>query len=187
MVTQFRPAVFLDRDGVLNATRVVEGKPFAPRQLSEFVMLDNVSDAVRRLRAAGFLTIVVTNQPDVGHGQLPETTLQKMHEALRLACLVDDIRVCPHRQDERCSCRKPLPGLLVEAAHDHQIALSVSWMVGDRWSDVAAGQAAGSRTVFIDCGYEEKRLWLSMPDATTQNLPEAVDFILSQVRSSTMN
>src|SRR5438128_1851376 len=99
-----RRAVFLDRDGVLNRSEVRNGKPYAPRRQSEFRLLPGVASAVADLKTAGFIVIVVTNQPDVGHGLIGSDTLNAMHEKLRSKVDVDGIMVCAHRQDEGCSC-----------------------------------------------------------------------------------
>src|SRR6185437_9819529 len=99
-----RPAVFLDRDGVLNRSAVKNGKPYAPRQLSDFHLLPGVAEAVADLKTAGFLVIVVTNQPDVGHGLISPATLDAMHMKLQSKVPVDDILVCSHTQQANCSC-----------------------------------------------------------------------------------
>lgn len=139
-------------------------------------MLPGVPEAVDRLRAAGFLTIVVTNQPDLTTGKQTLAVLTAMHEFLRRSVALDDIRVCAHTDAEACDCRKPKPGMLVSAAREHDINLTRSYMVGDRWRDVAAGQAAGCITVFVDYGYDEPRP--ANPDATVASLPQATDWIL---------
>lgn len=166
-----RRAVFLDRDGVINRCEVRGGKPYAPRRLADFRFLPGVLPAVRALKNANFLVVVVTNQPDIGNGLVDAATVEAMHEKLRMRLPVDDIKVCPHRQDEGCDCRKPKPGLLIEAARQWDIDLKKSFMVGDRWSDVIAGQAVGCYTIFVNRGYQEPRV--SAPDAYSLSLPEA--------------
>lgn len=147
--------MFLDRDGVINRSTVRKGKPYAPRRLSDFRLLPGVARAVIDLKAAGFVVIVVTNQPDVGHGLVSPDTLEAMHKRLRAKVAVDEIMVCPHRQDEGCACRKPKPGLIRQAMRQWGIEANGSYMVGDRWNDVVAGRSAGLYTVFIDRGYAE--------------------------------
>lgn len=171
-----RRAVFLDRDGVLNRNVVRGGRPYAPTSLAEFVVLPGVPEAVERLRAAGFFAIVVTNQPDVATGKQTLAILADMHELLLRSVPLDDIRVCSHTDTDACDCRKPKPGMLVSAAREHDIDLTRSYMVGDRWRDVAAGQAAGCTTVFVDYGYDEPQP--TNPDATVTSLPQAADWIL---------
>ena len=170
-------AVFLDRDGVLNANLVRDGKPFAPRRLEEFQLLPGVEDAVRRLKDAGFLTIVVTNQPDIAAGFTTRATLDAMHAELRHRLPLDDIKICWHRDGDACACRKPKPGMLLEAATEHDIDLASSYMVGDRWRDVEAGQAAGCTTILVDHGLVQERP--SHPDFTVSSLTDAVSIILA--------
>ena len=171
-----RRAVFLDRDGVLTRSIVREGRPYAPTSLEEFELLPRVIEEVGRLQKAGFWLVVVTNQPDLSAGRLAQNVLDKMHERLRSVLPIDDIKVCPHQDGHGCSCRKPRPGMLLEAAREQSIDLSRSFMVGDRWRDVSAGKAAGCKTIFIDYGYEEALV--DRPDFVVASLTEASEIIL---------
>jgi D-glycero-D-manno-heptose 1,7-bisphosphate phosphatase len=175
-----RPAVFLDRDGVLNRSLVRNGKPYAPRRLEDFRLLPGAARAVMDLKAAGFVVVVVTNQPDVGHGLIAPETLEAMHRRLRVAAPVDAILVCAHRQDEGCSCRKPKPGLIERAIRRFSIARKASYIVGDRWNDVVAGRAAGLYTVFLDRGYTE--VLVEAPDLAVKSLSKAASCILGRHR-----
>src|SRR5262245_30660897 len=130
-----RLAVFLDRDGVLNRSWIREGKPYAPRHLKDFRLLRGAARAVKNLKAAGFVVLVVTNQPDVGHGLITCEILEAMHAKLRAATLIDAVLVCTHRQNDVCDCRKPKTGLIEQAIGRFGIAREGSYMVGDRWSD----------------------------------------------------
>ncbi|MBI2770776.1 MAG: HAD family hydrolase [Burkholderiales bacterium] len=170
-----RKAVFLDRDGVINRGVVRDGKPYAPTTLADFQLLPGAAEAMKALRAAGWLVIVATNQPDVATGKQSLATVNAMHQQLRDAGLVDDIKVCFHVDADHCACRKPKPGMLLEAAREHDIDLAASWMVGDRWRDIEAGQAAGCRTLFIDYGYAEKQP--ERPDGVVASLADVRDFI----------
>lgn len=172
-----RRAVFLDRDGVINRCDVRNGKPYAPRRLNDFRLLPGVISAVRALKHAGFVVIVVTNQPDIGNGLVDRRVVEAMHEKLRRRVAVDEIRLCPHRQDARCACRKPRPGMLQEAARKWRIDARKSFLVGDRWSDIVAGQAIGCYTFFVDRGYSEPQR--ATPDSHVSSLPAAVRWILS--------
>jgi D-glycero-D-manno-heptose 1,7-bisphosphate phosphatase len=169
-------AVFLDRDGVLVRSPVVDGKAYAVRRLEDFRLLPGTAAAVENLRRAGLRIVVVTNQPDIGNGLVDAETVEAMHQRLREKLRPDSIEMCPHRQDEGCLCRKPLPGMLHAAAARLHVDLAASFMVGDRWSDVVAGRKAGCYTVFIDRGYAEGLQ--GVPDAVVKTLPAAAEVIL---------
>jgi D-glycero-D-manno-heptose 1,7-bisphosphate phosphatase len=171
-------AVFLDRDGVLNRSEVRAGKAYAPRRLEEFRLLPGVPKSVRALKDAGYLIIVATNQPDIGNGKVAPEVVAAMHARLRQLLPVDEIAMCPHRQDENCPCRKPKAGMLTAAAQRFRIDLANSFMVGDRWSDIVAGRTAGCYTVFVNRGYREEMQ--IAPDATVSSLPAAARLILSR-------
>lgn len=173
-------AVFLDRDGAINRAFVRDGKPFAPTMLERFEFLPGAVEAIAALKSAGFRVIVVTNQPDVGAGKLARETAEAMNARVRQECRVDDVRVCYHTEADDCACRKPKPGLLVDAARDWSVDLRRSYMVGDRWRDIGAGQAAGCRTVWIDYNYAEQRP--EKPDIVVKSLAEASQRILSEVK-----
>jgi D-glycero-D-manno-heptose 1,7-bisphosphate phosphatase len=171
-------AVFLDRDGVINRSEVRDGKAYAPRTLADFRLLPGVPAAVRALKQAGYLVIVATNQPDIGNGKVDAAVVDAMHERLRRVLPVDAIAVCPHRQDEKCPCRKPAAGMLTDAATHFRIDLTASFMVGDRWSDIVAGRTAGCYTVFVNRGYRETLT--IKPDAVVTSLPAAARLILAR-------
>ena len=169
-------AVFLDRDGVLNTNIERDGKQVAPTSLAEFSLLPGVENAVARLKSAGFITVVVTNQPDVATGRTPRATVEAMHQLLRAQMPLAAIKACFHSDSDNCACRKPLPGMLLEAARELDIDLGTSFMVGDRWRDTQAGLAAGCRTIFVDYGHFQEGP--HQPDRTVRSLPEAVSFII---------
>lgn len=172
-----RPAIFLDRDGVINRNEIRNGHPYAPTDIKDFVLLPGVPDAVQALHAAGYLIVLTTNQPDVRRGRTPREMVEAMHEMLRQQMPIDRIETCYHVDQDNCSCRKPKPGMLLHAARELSIDLANSWMIGDRWRDVAAGRAAGCRTVFVDYGYDEPRP--EPPDLVVCSLAEAVPLVLS--------
>jgi len=144
-----RPAVFLDRDGVLNRLVMRDGRGASPRRLADFRLLPGAGTAVRALRGAGFLVIVVTNQPDVARGVLDAAELGRMHEILAAKLGVDAIYACTHDDENGCCCRKPRPGLLLRAGEELNVDLPASYMIGDSWRDVGAGRAARCRTVLV--------------------------------------
>jgi len=173
---KFQRAVFLDRDGVINKTIIEGGRPYAPTTLDSFEIISNTVEALLRLRNAGYLNIVITNQPDIKSGkQLPHVLL-RMHELLMRELALDDILVCPHDDDDECFCRKPKPGMLLKGAEKYPISLRSSWLIGDRWRDIEAGQTAGCRCIFIDYEYTERQP--VQPFVRAANLSEAVDIIL---------
>jgi D-glycero-D-manno-heptose 1,7-bisphosphate phosphatase len=149
-------AVFLDRDGVINRAVVRDGKPHPPDSIEELEVLAGVSDALVKLRGAGFRLIVVTNQPDVARGTQSRDVVEAMHARLTAELAVDEVVTCYHDGDA-CDCRKPKPGALVDAANRHGVELERSFMVGDRWRDIEAGQRAGCRCLFVDHGYAEQQ------------------------------
>jgi D-glycero-D-manno-heptose 1,7-bisphosphate phosphatase len=177
-----RAAVFLDRDGTLNAGYVRGRKTYPPANLDEFVLLPGVAQAVADLRAAGYLTVVVTNQPDIATGKQTRAMVDALNARLVAQTGVDEVRVCAHVDADGCACRKPEPGMLLDAARDLGIDLSRSFMVGDRWRDVAAGRAAGCKTFLIEMDYDEQRV---EPDWPVASLAQAVDIILGRVAVST--
>jgi D-glycero-D-manno-heptose 1,7-bisphosphate phosphatase len=173
-----RRAVFLDRDGIINQSIVRDGKPYPPGSAAELEILAGVRDALVSLRNAGFLNIVVTNQPDVATGKQEIEIIEAMHRRLRLELALDDIKVCYHTDADGCDCRKPKPGMLLQAAREFGIDLEQSFMVGDRWRDIAAGQASGCTNFFIDYGYREKRP--EQPYIAVTSLAEAGRRILAE-------
>jgi D-glycero-D-manno-heptose 1,7-bisphosphate phosphatase len=149
-------AVFLDRDGVINRATVRDGKPHPPATIDELEVLAGVPDALLKLRGAGFRLIVITNQPDVARGTQTREAVEAMHVRLMSELPVDDIVTCYH-DGTTCDCRKPKPGALIDAAQRHGVELKRSFMVGDRWRDIEAGQRAGCRCLFVDHGYAEQQ------------------------------
>ena len=176
-----RPAVFVDRDGVLNRAEVRDGKPYAPRKLEQFRLLPGAPAAMQRLRDAGFFIAVVTNQPDLGNGLVTDSIVAAIHERLRARVPLDEIRMCPHSQSAGCDCRKPQPGMLTAAARDHGIDLASSYLIGDRISDVIAGNSAGCYTIFVQRGYAESNGQPVPANAIVRSLPEAVRHILQRM------
>ena len=173
------PAVFLDRDGVINRPLERDGLPYPPASLKEFEILPDVPAACARLKQAGFLLVVVTNQPDVGRGTLKKEIVEAIHAEMCRRLPIDRVEVCYHpgKGQSDCDCRKPKPGMLLRAARELGIDLVQSWMVGDRWRDIDCGHAAGCRMIFIDHGYTEALK--QQPDFRARNLLEAAEIILA--------
>jgi D-glycero-D-manno-heptose 1,7-bisphosphate phosphatase len=178
-VTDPRPAVFLDRDGVLNRTVVRNGVPHPPASIEEVEILPGVADALDLLKKLDLPLIVVTNQPDVARGTQTKEAVEQINQFLRERLPLTAFYVCYHDTPDNCTCRKPRPGLIAEAAAAYNIDLSRSFLVGDRWSDVAAGQAAGCRTLLIDLPYSQGSR--CTPSHRVRDLSEAVKIIVAEL------
>jgi D-glycero-D-manno-heptose 1,7-bisphosphate phosphatase len=149
-------AAFLDRDGVIN--RKAPDGQYVTRW-EDFQLLPGVPEAVAKLNQARYFVVVVTNQRCVGKGLLTEADLESLHRRMteRLAssgARIDAIYCCPHELEPACSCRKPAPGMLLDAARSHGLDLTSSWMIGDSVADIQAGKSAGCKTA---------RVWLARP------------------------
>jgi D-glycero-D-manno-heptose 1,7-bisphosphate phosphatase len=172
-----RPAVFLDRDGVLNEPVIVDGRPNPPASAEAVVLVEGAAEACQHLRSAGLPLVVVTNQPDIARGTQSRGAVDAINAALRRQIEVDAILVCPHDDADGCACRKPRPGMLLEAATQLRIDLARSVMVGDRWRDVEAGRRAGCRTVLVRRSYDEP---IAHADIEVGALSEAIQWILQR-------
>jgi len=186
-----KPAIFLDRDGVLNEEI---GGVHAAGNLR---VIPGAGAALRKINLAGVPAICVTNQPDLAKGMMSAADLSAVHDMLDTAlaqesAYLDDLLFCPHHPDAgwpgevsalkvACECRKPLPGLLFRAAERHGIDLSRSWMIGDRYADIAAGRAAGTRTILLQTGHagsDYGKYPNLIPDFICSSLDEAVEYAL---------
>jgi D-glycero-D-manno-heptose 1,7-bisphosphate phosphatase len=175
-----RRAAFLDRDGVLNAAVVVNGRPHPPANVEEMTLLPGVEDACARLRAEGLVLVCITNQPDIARGTVSAASVDDINDRLRQLLRLEAVAVCPHDDADKCDCRKPQPGLILRSAADLGLDLGHSVVVGDRWRDIEAGKRAGCPTVFIDHHYDERRP--EHADAVAASLAEAVPLIISLSR-----
>ena len=171
-------AVFLDRDGVINRAVVRNRKPYPPDTLQELEIFPDVPGALSLLKERGFLLIIVTNQPDVARGKQKRESVEEMHSFLKNQLPLDEIFVCWHGQDGECECRKPLPGMLIQAAEKYDVDFQQSFLIGDRWKDIEAGKTAGCKTIFLDYHYNE--LLRSQPDFTATSTRKASQWIVSQ-------
>ena len=181
-----RRAVFLDRDGVLNRCSVNGGVPHPPQTLDELCVEDGVADALAKLKEAGYLLLVVTNQPDVARGAQSKDVVEAINRRLREGLPIDDVAVCYHDNADNCDCRKPKPGMLKELARKWKVDLNHSFMVGDRHGDVLAGEAAGVRTFLVERPYSKANT--CRPDFCVTGLSHAADIILTLTHiSPTLN
>lgn len=179
-------AIFLDRDGVLTISEVVDGKPYAPHYRQNCVLYSEATRNIARLKQRGFLLIVVTNQPDVGNGLVDRAEVEAMNANIAEKLALDAVKVCFHAQGDGCDCRKPQPGMLLEAAREYGIDLANSFMIGDRKGDIQAGYAVGCRTIFIDRGYRESEQPCEpeLADIYVTSLEEAVNEIIALTSDS---
>jgi D-glycero-D-manno-heptose 1,7-bisphosphate phosphatase len=166
-------AVFLDRDGVINKVILKEDKPCSPRTVKELVLNDGIADFLAKTRRVGFLNIVFTNQPDIARGLMNPENLQGIHNFLRKNLAIDDIYSCPHDDADNCICRKPKPGMLIEAAQKWDIDLNSSFVIGDQHKDTQAGKMAGCITILLDYPYNKK----IECDFRSTDLRSALEFI----------
>ena len=173
-----KKAVFLDRDGVINRAYVVEGVSLPPRTLSEVEILDGVAESIAMLKKASFEIVVVSNQPDVSRGTTTKEFVDSVHMLLKLELGIQNFYTCFHDDGDFCGCRKPKDGLLRNAAKDLEIELSSSYLVGDRWRDIRAGQSAGCECYFIDYSYAEPSP--KMPFKRVFSLAEATRDIIGE-------
>ena len=171
------PAVFLDRDGIINRAIVRNGKPYPPDRLEELEILPGIAASLPRLANSGYVLIGVTNQPDVARGTQSRQTVESFNALILSTLPIREIFVCYHDNSDDCDCRKPKPGLILRAAQKYGLDLSHSWMVGDRWKDIAAGQAVGLKTIFVDYHYAEKHEGPSS-DFTVEDTSFVADIIL---------
>jgi D-glycero-D-manno-heptose 1,7-bisphosphate phosphatase len=171
-----RPGVFLDRDGVISRPTIRGRKPYPPSSLAELELLPGVPGALRALKAGGYCLVVVTNQPDIARGTVHRAVVDSMNDWLKLFLPLDAVLMCAHDDADRCLCRKPLPGLITQAARELRVDCTASYMIGDRWRDIEAGRRAGCKTLFIDHGYDEQAPQLY--DFRVSSLREAARIIL---------
>jgi D-glycero-D-manno-heptose 1,7-bisphosphate phosphatase len=173
-----KPAVFIDRDGVLNEAIVREGKPCPPRDLSELVITPGARAALEELKREGFSLVVVTNQPDVRRGTAKRADVDNINAHLAALLPLDAIEVCEHDDTDQCDCRKPKPGMILRAREKFGLDLVRSFMVGDRWRDIEAGRRVGCRTVLIGDGYGEP--FRCAPTIKLPSLPRAAAWIIQR-------
>ncbi len=169
-----KKAVFFDRDGVINKPVIRQGQLYSPRKLEEFTLIEGVVECLLRLRLAGWLNIVVTNQPDIARGAVSTQVLNVINRHIKDVLAVDDIIVCPHDDTDNCDCRKPKPGMLLKAAQKWEIDLNKSFMIGDQWKDAEAGKEAGCISILIDYPYNAG----AKADFRMSDLSSAVELIL---------
>jgi D-glycero-D-manno-heptose 1,7-bisphosphate phosphatase len=169
--------VFLDRDGVLNKAFPEGGTTRPPMSVSELELLPGVKTALAKLRTAGFVLVVVTNQPDVARGKQTREAVEEINARISDELPLLDVFACYHDSGDKCHCRKPKPGLLLDAAAKHDLDLEAAFLIGDRWSDIVAAHAAGCRAVLIDTPFSNAER--CRPDHTATDITGAAEWILA--------
>jgi D-glycero-D-manno-heptose 1,7-bisphosphate phosphatase len=181
-----RPAVFLDRDGTIS-----EEVGYL-NHISRFHMFPFAPAAIRKLNESGLLVFVITNQSGVGRGYYPESLVREVHDLMaqqlaKARAHLDGIYYCPHISSDACACRKPAPGMLVQASAEHDVDLTRSFVVGDRHSDVELAHRVGARSIMVRTGYGEGEIlwhasrWILKPDFIAVDLSAAANWILEQM------
>jgi D-glycero-D-manno-heptose 1,7-bisphosphate phosphatase len=182
------PAIFLDRDGVL-----IENRADYVSNWSQVVMFHDAINALSNTDLNNYKIVIVTNQSAVGRGIISLETAQHINDRLiseirRQKGKIDGVYLCPHDPDHGCDCRKPKPGLLLQAAKELSLDLKRSWMIGDAWSDVQAGQAAGVLgSIIVKTGRGKEQLSMNQPGGfkdyqISNDLPHALATILANDR-----
>ena len=146
-------AIFFDRDGVLNELVKRDGGHYSPRDSSSFKIISNSIEVTKYTKSLGYLNIVISNQPDVARGYLNRTELVKMTKVLFNELMLDDVFYCTHDDSDLCNCRKPAPGLFIQAAEKWKIDLQKSYMIGDTWKDIEAAKNANVNSLLLDRDY----------------------------------
>lgn len=170
-----KKAVFLDRDGVINPVVLKNGKPYPPLP-NDYSIFGNAPEAISKLKNAGYLVFIFTNQPDVTKKIITEEELSRIHHTVSQKLSIDEIVVCTHVEEDQCQCRKPRIGMLLYLQNKWDIDLCQSIVVGDRWRDIEAGTSAGCKTILIGDGYNEKKITAS---GQVDNILEASNLILT--------
>lgn len=178
-----RPAIFFDRDGVLVVPNVHHGRAFAVTRVEDFRLYSEAPEALKLSHGAGFLNVVVTNQPDVASGKTSWSAVEAMHEILRQRTVIDRVEVSDDPSGSDAPRRKPNPGMLLDAAEVLKIDLNRSFMIGDRASDIEAGRRAGCKTVFIDRKYAND-IVPEMFDYSAESVLDAVLWCMRRSRAT---
>lgn len=168
-----KAAVFLERDGVINEARLAHGHHQSPLHMDEFKIRPDARQSLTRLKEAGFLVIVTTNQPGLANGCLCRSELDLMHTMLNRALPIDDILMCPHAEGDNCHCHKPEPGLFTEAAFKWHLDMDLSFVISDKGADAQAAHLAGCTSVLIESPLNGG----GHHDFVVQDLSHAVDKI----------
>lgn len=173
-------AILIERDGLLNRVRPAHPFPRGPQTFEELELNTSALEPLIRLKEAGFLLIGTTNQPGLSAGTLLRSELERIHQVIKHYFSLDDILVCPHNVEDRCPCRKPLPGLISEAVFKWRLQLNHTYVISDKWQDAAAAEYAGCMSLLIVSPWSIT----GHHDFLLPTLETVVDKVLSLERSS---
>jgi len=150
-------AIFLDRDGIINHVVYHKdtNKPSSPRTIEEFRLINGIKKHLYELTKKGFLLFVISNQPDISRGKIKNGTTEEINKIIYEKFPIKEIKVCPHDDKDNCTCRKPKPGMIFELAEKWDVDLSKSYLIGDNWKDIKAGNAAGVKSILINRDYNK--------------------------------
>tara|TARA_B100000900_G_scaffold314045_1_gene272880 strand:+ start:477 stop:1013 length:537 start_codon:yes stop_codon:yes gene_type:complete len=168
--------IFLDRDGVINEPVLINNNPHPPKSSEELIITQSSKEAIKLLQKNSYEIIVVTNQPDVTRGKTTKDAVYAINKKISEICNINHFRICFHDDSDKCNCRKPKPGLLIDASKEFKFNLEKTFMIGDRNKDIIAGQRAGCKTIFIDRRYKEEKPYKC--DKIVDNLLQAVLYII---------
>jgi D-glycero-D-manno-heptose 1,7-bisphosphate phosphatase len=175
--TKKNKAIFLDRDGVINHVLYHEGvnKPSSPWKFEEFQLYNGVEKPLEELRKMGFLLLIISNQPDISKGKIEEGMTEKVNKIIFEKLPIQDILICPHEDRHNCNCRKPKPGMIIELSKKWNVDIGKSFLIGDRWKDIEAGENAGCTSILLDKPYNKD----TKAEYRTKDLQSAVELIKS--------
>lgn len=174
---KYNKAIFLDRDGVVVRSIIINKKSYAPRSLKDFKILPKVSIFSEKLKKKKFKLIIVTNQPDVSRGLIKRSILNQMHKLLKEKCKFDDIYVSTS-SSRKSFFRKPNPGMLISAIKKHNLNVKKCYLIGDRESDILAAQKVGCKSIFIERNYAETKPKSQVK--TVKSFAEASKYIIKE-------
>ena len=172
-----RSAIFLDRDGVINKAVLINNKPYSPKYINEIILVPGIEKLLKYL-SKRYLLIGITNQSEVARGTISLEEVDIINNYLKSRVFITKFYVCPHDNNDHCSCRKPKSGLLLQASKEYNIDLSNSYFIGDRWSDMEAGRNVGCTTIWLNHKYDERKPNLKHVDYIVYTLDDIYKIIL---------
>ena len=167
-----RRAIFFDRDGILNKSKVINGTPLPPESLEFLEINDDIEDLCTFLKSKDYMLFMITNQPDIARGKTKVDTVDRINLFLKEKLLLDCVYCCPHDDGDNCTCRKPLPGMIFSAQSEFNIDLTQSFVIGDRWKDIEAGTSARCKTILVNYNYDEKKIDADFTVNSTSDLKD---------------